>query len=72
MKIYQRNIRFWEQVHAAFLLRANLWSRGSEARALIEIAQSDDWLEIFTDRAPASRRLSPEDVAQILIYKLLS
>jgi hypothetical protein len=71
MKTYVRNARFWFAVRHAFALRAQLWSKGGEARALLQIAQSEDWLDIFTDRAPASRYLSPEDVAQVLIYKLL-
>jgi hypothetical protein len=72
MKTYTRNARFWEQTQIAFLHRAQLWAKGSEARALIEVAQSEDWLETFTEYAPASERVSPEECAAVIFYKLLS
>jgi hypothetical protein len=71
MKRYERNARFWQAVRTAIVYRAELWSRGSEGRTLIEIARGDDWQEIFQDHAPASPRLSPDDVAAVLIYRLL-
>jgi len=72
MKIYERNERFWQAVRTAIVYRAQFWSRGSEGRALIEIARGDDWQEVFQDYAPASARLSPDDVAIVLIYRLMA
>jgi hypothetical protein len=72
MKTYVRNARFWEEVHTAFLHRAHLWSKGSEGRALLTIAASEQWLEIFTEHAPAGPRVSPEECAAVILYRLLS
>jgi len=72
VKTYTRNARFWEQTQIAFLHRAQLWAKGSEARALIEIAQSEQWPEIASEHAPASERISPEECAAVIFYKLLS
>jgi hypothetical protein len=71
-KIHERNDGFWEAVRTALVYRAGLWSRGSEGRALIEIAQADDWQQVFKDYAPASPRLGPDDVAIVLIYRLMA
>lgn len=71
IKIYERNEGFWEAVRTALVYRAQLWSRGSEGRALIEIARADGWQEVFQDHAPASAHLSPDDVAAVLIYRLM-
>jgi hypothetical protein len=70
--LYPRTAHFWAQVREAFLFKANIWGKGSEGRALIDIAHSDNWLEIFAKRAPASRYVPPGECAQIIIYKLLS
>jgi hypothetical protein len=71
MRKYPRNARFWFAVRHAFTAKLELWNKGSEARALLDISASDQWLEIFLDHAPASRLLSPNEMAHILVYKLL-
>lgn len=72
MKTYIRNARFWEQARFCFLGRAQLWSKGSESRAMIELAHSEDWDQFARDNAPASRKTSPQDLAVLLLNRFLS
>lgn len=72
MKTYIRNERFWHATRHALAMRAQLWSKGSEAAALIAIAQAENWEETFKEYAPEGKHISPEQCAAILIYRLLS
>jgi hypothetical protein len=69
---YTRNQRFWYATRHAFAMRADLWSKGSEAAALLAIAQAENWEETFKEYAPAGKHISPEECAAVILYRLLS
>jgi hypothetical protein len=71
MKTYHRTARYWEEVRTHFIHRAEMWSRGSEGRTLLNIALADNWQETLMDYAPASEHLSPADCAAIIIRNIL-
>jgi len=72
MKTYKHNARFWEQTRLCFLAQAQLWGRGSESYAMVELAHSEDWDQFARDNPPASRKTSPQHLALLLLNRFLS
>jgi hypothetical protein len=71
MKPYIRNPDYWHIVRNCVLTQAQIWSRGSEARALAEMALGEDWLQVLMDHAPAGQHISPGECALIIVKNFL-
>lgn len=71
MKTYIRNGDYWHVVRNCVLAHAQMWSRGSEGRALLEMALSDDWLQLLMDHSPASQHVAPAECAAVIVRNFL-